>query len=115
MERDSDAVRERGGARGVVPIRLPWITWPVPPLSTALPTPMPAAEPEMRLRDAGVVPPIVTLATPTSSRMSNELGLATMPVGSVPRKLPSMRAPTVVLYATWIAVARAAVDRRAPG
>src|SRR5689334_5748928 len=88
----------------LVPIRLPWMRWPLPPLLNVLPTPIPAAEPESRLREAGVVPPIVTLATPMSSRMSNELGLATMPLGSVPRKLPSMTCPLVVLYATWIAV-----------
>ncbi len=50
--------------------------------------------PEIRLRAAGVVPPIVMLDAPLLSWMPKSvLPWATVPVGSVPMKLPSIVIP----------------------
>jgi hypothetical protein len=53
-----------------VPIRLPWITWPVPPGVPLMPKMIPLIVlPEITLRAAGVAPPIVTPAGPPFTRI----------------------------------------------
>ena len=77
-----------------VPIRLPCTMFPVPPIE--MPEPI---FPEIKLRASGVVPPI-TLFEELAQRIIQPcptfmllFGCAIVPVGSVPRKFPTIKLP----------------------
>ncbi len=80
----------------LVPMKFPWMMFPVEP-ATEISTPSEPL-PEIRLRAAGVVPPMRLLAEPLVMNTPWLLAppRASVPVGSVPRKFPSTTLPSPV-------------------
>jgi len=83
-----------------VPMRLPFTTLPVEPLSLMA---MPAELlPEMTLRAAAAAPPMVLLEAPAAMRTPSLLfPRSAVPLTSVPMKLPSTSVEAALAEAMW--------------
>ena len=78
------------------PMMFPWMTEVEPPLKLLVTLIATLVFPEIRLRSAAFVPPIVALTVPPwGNAMSTPIALgdAERPVGSVPMKLPATTMP----------------------
>ena len=73
-------------------MKLPWTTFPLVAMKNAV-----CSLPQMTLRAAGAVPPIVLPFELNSMLIaSSSLGTAAVPLASVPKKFPSIRFPPLL-------------------